>query len=90
MAHKCLGEFFFNKRMNAASLESYNEAVSIFEWCLDNNLSSKTKFGDIIQCYIHLIDLEEEKTGPISESRGALCYKLGNCYVQVDKHEGKL
>ena len=75
--------------MYAASLESYSEAASIFEWNVDNVQGSEAKHDDVIQCYVHLLELEDENTGPISDARAELCYKLANCYVQVSKHEGK-
>lgn len=86
VCHKCLGEFFINKSMNVASLESFNEAISIFEWNIENTSGSNINYDDIVQCYMHLLDLEEERGGPISEIRGTLCYKLANSYVQVKQH----
>eukprot|EP00578_Thalassiosira_sp_NH16_P030950 CAMPEP_0181081522 /NCGR_PEP_ID=MMETSP1071-20121207/3144_1 /TAXON_ID=35127 /ORGANISM="Thalassiosira sp., Strain NH16" /LENGTH=568 /DNA_ID=CAMNT_0023163069 /DNA_START=23 /DNA_END=1727 /DNA_ORIENTATION=+ len=73
--------------MTAASHERYTEAISIFEWNVINAEGSETKQDDLIECYVHLLDLEDEDVGPISESRADLCYKLANCYVQVSKHE---
>ncbi|KAL7554545.1 hypothetical protein ACHAWF_018004, partial [Thalassiosira exigua] len=87
VANKCLAGYFFNQNMCSASLERYNEAASIFEWNMDNVQGCETKLGDIIQCYEHLLDLEDDNTGPISEARADLCYKLANSYVQVNKHE---
>lgn len=89
VAHKCLAGYFFNQNMFEAALERYSEAVSIFEWNIDNVLGGGGKQDDIIQCYAHLLDLEDDKAGPISETRAELCYKLANSYVQVNKHEGK-
>lgn len=74
--------------MNAASLERYQEAVAIFEWDIHNTEgSSETKHETLAECYAHILDLEDEDTGPISERRAEICYKLANCYVQVNKHE---
>lgn len=87
VAHKCLGGFFLIKNMNVASLESFNEAVTIFEWNIDNTSGSDINYDDVIECYSRLLDLEEEKDGPISEVRGTLCCKLANSYVHVDKHQ---
>ena len=75
--------------MNAASLERYSEATSIFEWNIENVQGSEAKHDDVIQCYVHLLDLEDENAGLISDARAELCYKLANCYVQVNKHEGE-
>ena len=90
MAHKCLAGHFFKQRMYAASAESYGEATSIFEWHMNNAEGSEAKNRDVIQCYEHLLELEDENTGPMSESRADLCYKLANCYVQVNRHAGEL
>ena len=91
VSHKCLGRYFFDQNnMTAASHERYTEAISIFEWNVINAEGSETKQDDLIECYVHLLDLEDEDVGPISESRADLCYKLANCYVQVSKHEGEL
>jgi len=86
VAHKSLGGFFLTKNMNVASLESFNEAATIFEWNIDNTSGSEINYEDVVQCYSHLLDLEEERDGPISEIRGTLCCKLANSYVHVDKH----
>jgi tetratricopeptide (TPR) repeat protein len=87
VAHKCLGGFFLIKNMNVASLESFNEAVAIFEWNIDNTSGSGINYDDVVECYSRLLDLEEEKDGPISEVRGTLCSKLANSYVHVEKHQ---
>jgi len=74
--------------MISPSIESYNEAVSIFEWNISNAQGSENlKIDDIIECYANLLDLEDNETGPISEVRADLCYKIANSYVQVNKHE---
>lgn len=86
VAHKSLGGFFLAKNMNVASLESFNEAITIFEWNIDNTSDSGVNYDDVVQCYSCLLDLEEERDGPISEVRGTLCCKLANSYVHVDKH----
>ena len=86
VAHKSLGVFFLAKNMNVASIESFTEAVTIFEWNIDNTSGSDINYDDVVQCYSHLLDLEEERDGPISEVRGTLCCKLANSYVHVDKH----
>lgn len=70
-----------------ASYESYNVAIRIFEWCIDNKQVSTLKYDDVVQCYTHLLELEDDRSGPISESRGTICYKLANCYVEVNRHE---
>ena len=56
---------------------------------MDNVQGSEVKWEDVIQCYIHLLDLEDEKGLGLSETRADLCYKLANSYVQVNKHEGE-
>lgn len=81
--------YFFDQNLFDAALESYSEAANIFEWNLDNTIEAENKHEDLIQCYVHLLELEDEHTGPISETRAELCYKLANSYVQVNKHEGK-
>lgn len=72
--------------MNAASLESYYEATSIFEWNINNVEGSQAKHDDVIQCYELILTLEDE---PLSDVRADLCYKLANGYVQVNKQEGE-
>ena len=79
--------YFYNQNLSAPSIESYNEAISIFEWNLCNAQGSEVKHDDVIECYINLLNLEDDETGPISEIRADLCYKLANSYVQVNKHE---
>ena len=86
VAHKCLGGFFLTKNMNVASLESFNEAIAIFEWNIDNTSDSGINYEDVVECYRNLLDLEEENDGPITEVRGTLCYKLANSYIRVNQH----
>lgn len=73
--------------MRDASVESYNEAVSIFEWNISNAEGAELKHDDVIDCYATLLDLEDDEGDPVSDVRAELCYKLANSYVQVNKHE---
>jgi hypothetical protein len=83
-----LADYFFDKDMHEISLERYQEAVAIFEWDI-NNAQSEAKQVILAECYARLLDLDVEDAGPITETRAELCYKLANCYVQVNKLEGK-
>jgi hypothetical protein len=75
--------------MRDISLERYQEAVAIFEWDTSNAQGSKVKQQILSECYVRLLDLEDEEAGPISETRADLCYKLANSYIQVNEPEGK-
>ena len=55
-----------NQKNRGAALERFREAISIFEFNIDNQ-GPAVKHDDIIQCYVNLLDLEEEQV--ISESR---------------------
>jgi tetratricopeptide (TPR) repeat protein len=84
-----LGDYFFDKGIHDISLERYQEAVAIFEWDISNAQRAEAKQEILAGCYARLLDLEDEGAGPITEARAELCYKLANCYVQVNKLEGK-
>jgi len=75
--------------MHTLSIERYREAVSIFEWHINNTPGSETEHETLAQCYSHLLELEDEVAGPLSENRAELCYKLANCYLHANKLEGK-
>ena len=84
VAYKHVANYLFQQ--NAMdSFESFSEAVSIFEWIMENEQISQDKYNDIIECYVHLLEIGDD---PISEDRGTMCYKLANCYVQVKKLKG--
>lgn len=74
--------------MHEISLERYQEAVAIFEWDI-NNAQTEAKQEILAECYARLLDLDVEDAGPITDARAELCYKLANCYVHVNKLEGK-
>lgn len=75
--------------MHSYSIERYQEAVAIFEWNIKNTQCSEAEHDTLAQCYAHLVELEEEVAGPLSENRAELCYKLANCYLRANKLEGK-
>lgn len=76
--------------MRDIAIERYQEAVSIFEWYINNAQSSDANQEVLAECYTRLLEVEDEETSPITEARADLCYKLANCYVQVNKLEGKV
>ncbi len=83
-----MADYFFDKGMHDISLERYQEAVAIFEWDISNAQRAEAKQEILAECYTRLLDLEDEEAGPITEARAELCYKLANCYVQINKLEG--
>ncbi|KAL3784127.1 hypothetical protein HJC23_005785 [Cyclotella cryptica] len=82
IAHKSMASYFHVQNLFESSFESYSEAISIFEWVMENEQLSTAKYDDVIECYVRLLEIGDE---PISEDRGTTCYKLANCYVQVSK-----
>lgn len=89
VAHKYIADHYFDKGMRDVSREKYQEAVAIFEWDASNVPGSKVKQQQLSECYVRLLDLEDEEAGPITETRAELCYKLANSYIQVNEPEGK-
>ena len=85
VAYKNVATYIFEQN-TMDSIESFSEAVSIFEWILENEQPSPEKYNDVIECYVHLLEISDE---PISEERGTMSYKLANCYVEVKKLKGK-
>jgi tetratricopeptide (TPR) repeat protein len=87
IAHKSMARYFHSQNNIGSSFDSYNEAISIFEWIMESESSpSVAQYEDVIECYVRLLDIGDE---PISEDRGTTCYKLANCYVQAGKMKGK-
>lgn len=89
IAHKYLAGYFFEQGMRDIAIERYQEAVSIFEWYINNAQSSDTNQEILAECYTRLLEVEDEETSPITEARADVCYKLANCYVQLNQLEGK-
>jgi hypothetical protein len=89
VAHEFLARHFFDQGMYTSSIERYREAVAIFEWNINNTPSSKNEHESLAQCYAHLLEVEDEVAGPLSENKAELCYKLANCYLHANKLEGK-
>lgn len=85
IAYKYMAKHFYENDDIGASFDSYTEAISIFEWIMENEQPASNKYDDVIECYVHLLDMNDQ---PISEERGLTCYKLANCYVEVSKLEG--
>eukprot|EP00956_Cyclotella_meneghiniana_P029108 scaffold69513_cov76-Cyclotella_meneghiniana.AAC.3 len=86
VAYKSMAKYFYDQNAIEPSFESYSEALSIFEWILENEQPSNINYEDVIDCYVQLLEMGDE---PISEDRGITCYKLANCYVQISKLQGK-
>lgn len=85
VAYKNMAKYFFEHDNIESSFDGYSEALSIFEWIMEHEQPVKSRYEDVIECYVRLLEMSEQ---PISNERGLTCYKLANCYIQASKLEG--
>jgi tetratricopeptide (TPR) repeat protein len=86
VAYKNMAKYFYEHDTFESSFDGYSEAVSIFEWIMENEQPVKSRYTDVIECYVRLLEMSDH---PISDERGLTCYKLANCYVEASKLEGR-